>query len=548
MRKKLLWVAGGVVVLVILVMIALSVFVDVDQFRPEVEKQATQALGRQLTIGKLRLALFSGGISAEQIVLADDPKFSKDPFLTAKSMTIGADLTALIFHKKLAVNSFTIHSPQLTLIELKDGKWNFSSLAKSNEPAKSPQAPASSAPPDFSVGSFVLDDGQVTIRHLAAPTKSSVYTNLRLEASNVSLQSAFPFKASATPPGGGSLSLEGTAGPLAQQSERTPLTADVKVRDFDLGKSGFNPQNSPIRGQVDLDMHLASDGTRADVTANVTGKKLCLVAGCSPADAPIAVELKADYDFTKQLATLRSGQLKIVNSVTALAGTIDMHGDTPRLNMRAEAGALAVNDLVRILPAVGVIMPSGAKLEGGTASLKATATGLTHDLVTAGHVSMKNSRLTGYNLGGELSAMGKLVGLPTGSDTDIQELSADFQVTPQGSKLDNILLILPAIGKLTGNGTIGAQNELNFPMKAELDMSHSAVGKISSVLGRKSTTMQISFHVTGTTSKPKFMPDALGSFGAVGGDAAGALGGVTGKVPRKDALGNLGGMFGKKKK
>ncbi len=401
--RKLLWIAGGIVVIVVLVMAGLNAFVDVDKYRPQVEQTATQALGRPVTIGKLGLAMFSGGVSAENLVLADDPKFSKDPFLTAKSMTIGVDLAGLIFHKRMDIRSFTIHAPQVTLIESKDGKWNFSSLAKSNAPAKPAQPSAASAPPEFSVGIFVLDNGQLTIRHLAAPSKSSVYSNLRLEASNVSLQSAFPFKATATPPGGGSLSVEGTAGPLAQQSEQMPVTADVKVHDFDLGKSGFNPPNSPMRGLVDLDLHLVSDGTRAEVTVNITGKKLCLVAGCSPSDAPIKVDLKADYDFGRQLATLRSGQVKILNSAIALGGTIDMHGEAPQLNLRADAAAGAGGDLARILPAVGVILPAGSKLEGGSASLKATATGPAHDLVTTGHVSVNNTKLTGCARGAALA-------------------------------------------------------------------------------------------------------------------------------------------------
>ena len=79
---------------------------DADRFRPDAEKQASDALGRQVTIGKLKLALLKGGVTAENLVIADDPRFSKDPFLSAGSMNIGVDLKELIFSRKLNVHSF----------------------------------------------------------------------------------------------------------------------------------------------------------------------------------------------------------------------------------------------------------------------------------------------------------------------------------------------------------------------------------------------------------------------------------------------------------
>jgi hypothetical protein len=77
MRKSLI-IAGGGVLLLVAMMAALALLVDADRFRPDAEKQASAALGRQVTIGKLKLALFKGGVTAQSLVIADDPRFSKD--------------------------------------------------------------------------------------------------------------------------------------------------------------------------------------------------------------------------------------------------------------------------------------------------------------------------------------------------------------------------------------------------------------------------------------------------------------------------------------
>ena len=102
MRKILLWLAllfGGLGVAVA----ALALFFDVNQFRPMLGTRLSDALGREVKIGKLKLALFSGAVAASDLAIADDSSFSPKPFLTARSLDLGVDLKALIFDRKLHV-------------------------------------------------------------------------------------------------------------------------------------------------------------------------------------------------------------------------------------------------------------------------------------------------------------------------------------------------------------------------------------------------------------------------------------------------------------
>ena len=128
MKGKLRYIAIAVGFL-LLILIALPFFISVNSFRPEVEQQLSSALGRKVQVGNLTLAIFSGALSAENLSIADDPSFSKSPFLTAKSLKISIELWPLIASKILNITGLTIEKPEVVLMCNRQGKWNFSTLA-----------------------------------------------------------------------------------------------------------------------------------------------------------------------------------------------------------------------------------------------------------------------------------------------------------------------------------------------------------------------------------------------------------------------------------
>src|SRR5256885_15702150 len=133
-RKKVLIGVGVAFAVLILIALLLPLLVNVDHFRPEVQKPASDALGREVTIGELKLAIFSGGVTAKDISIADDPAFSQQPFVTAKSLDVGVDLMPLIFSKALHVNTLTLEEPEIHLIR-SGSKWNYSSVGNSSASA-----------------------------------------------------------------------------------------------------------------------------------------------------------------------------------------------------------------------------------------------------------------------------------------------------------------------------------------------------------------------------------------------------------------------------
>src|SRR5690242_16794452 len=133
MKRVLKWIAIVVAILIIIV-IALPFVIDVNMFRPRIEAELTNALGRKVTVRNLKLSLISGSLAADNIAIADDPAFSNQPFVKADALNVGVNLMPLIFSKTLEVRDITLTRPQVSLMRTPQGNWNFSTLgSKSGE-------------------------------------------------------------------------------------------------------------------------------------------------------------------------------------------------------------------------------------------------------------------------------------------------------------------------------------------------------------------------------------------------------------------------------
>ena len=126
--KTALKVIGIVIAVLIVAAIALPFLVNVNSFRPQIESNLSSALGRPVKVGNLSLSILSGSVRADQLSIADDPKFSQAPFIQAKSLKVGVELMPLLFNKQLNITHIGIDHPEITLLRNRDGVWNFSSL------------------------------------------------------------------------------------------------------------------------------------------------------------------------------------------------------------------------------------------------------------------------------------------------------------------------------------------------------------------------------------------------------------------------------------
>ena len=545
-RKRWMRIAGIALAVLFVILLALPFLIDVNSFRPKIQAEASSALGRQVTVGNLSLSILSGTVGADKIAISDDPAFGKAPFITAKALKVDVELIPLIFSKQLKVNEITLEEPHISLLRAPNGTWNFSSLGGASAKKPAP-TPSDSTPLDLSVAKLNVNNGQLVIGKSNSSAKPRVYDKVNISVTNFSPTSQFPFKFSAQLPGGGGANIAGKAGPIsAQDAAKTPFQTTVKVNNMDIAASGFVDPATGIAGLATFDGSLTSTGSQAKAIGTFTGTKLKFSPKGSPSPKTIVIKNTIDADLDKQSMRLTQGDVAIGKAQAHLTGTVQTQGETQIANLKLNAPDMPVEEMQAVLPAVGIVLPSGSQLKGGTLSATLDITGPVDQLVITGPVRLANTSLANFDLGSKLGALSAFAGKAASKpDTSIRNFSLNARVAPAGTQANNINLDVPAIGVITGAGTVSPAGALAFKMLANLSGGMAGgLTKVSSVGG---ATNGIPFSIQGTTSNPQFVPDMAGAAGSL---ATGAVkGAMSGKVPGANTPANaLGGLLGKKKK
>jgi AsmA protein len=532
-----------IVAVLLVIVVALPFMLDVNTYRPRIEAELSSALGREVKIGNLKLSVLSGGVSADDLSIADDPAFSKTPFVRAKALNVGVQMIPLIFSKSLRITNIEINEPQVTLLRSSSAKWNFSTLGNKNA-AK----PADTSNQNLSVGKLTVKNGSLRMGTANSSEKPTQYQDVNVTVQDFSMASQFPFTLSATLPGNGSLKLEGKAGPIdPTDTSFTPVQAQITVKHLDLAASRFAPPSSGIGGMVDFDGNLNSNGHQLQSTGTVQASNLKLSPKGRPAGRAIDVKYVVDYELQQEAGKISSADASAGKAVAHIGGTFGMKGPSTVINVRVKGDGMPVDDLEALLPALGVTLPSGSSLQGGTLSADLTISGPLDQLVTAGPVRISNTKLAGFNFASKLSAVSQLTGAPQGQDTLIQNFSADVHMAPSGTTTNNINLNVPSFGVITGNGSVSPSDALNYKMSANL--SGGTVTGLTQLAGMGNKGATLPFMIEGTSSNPKFVPDVQGMMGS---QLKSTLGGLGGKSPggqNTDSVVNaVGGLFGGKKK
>jgi AsmA protein len=426
--------------------------------------------------------------------------------------------------------AITLHAPQVRLVRGSGGRWNYSSLGAQKGKAKNAPAAPSTSATDLSIDKLSIEDGRLTV---VRGGQERVYEDVQLTMKHISPTSAMPFDFSAKTPGAGKMSAEGKIGPLDPgDTAASPMEAKIEIEHLDLATTGFT---QGMGGVLDYRGNLDSDGKKAEMQGKVHVEKLKLVASGGPSRQPVNFDYATVYDVKRQAGSLTKGDIKVGGTTAKLTGNFDGRGELLVAHMKLVGNNMPVNDIEGLLPALGVTLPSGSSLEGGTVSTNLSLDGPLEHLVISGPVNVSNTRLTGFNLASKMSAISALAGMHTGSDTGIQTMSSNLRVAPDGIQASNINVVMPSLGTVTGSGTIGPTGGMNFRMVAALNSGGGAAGALSQLTTLGHSKGTIPFLITGTTSNPVFVPDVAGA-------VANSL-----TAPVQEGGGILGGLFGKKK-
>ena len=379
----------------------------------------------------------------------------------------------------------------------------------------------------FTADHLQIKNGAITITSPGQATPS-VYQQLNAEVTNVSPTAASPFKLSAQVPGGGSLTGDGTAGPINQaNASATPLNAHVAISHLDLASSGVVSPEAGISGIANVDLKALSDGKNlnANVSANIQG--LRIAKNGSPSPKPVVVQLTVVQNLQTLTGQLQNAAINIGKAVINAAGTYQTTGPTTALNLKVTTQGTSIDELEAFLPAVGVHLPSGSRLQGGTLTTNLNVTGSAAAPIISGPIRIDNTNLAGFDLGSKLGPLSSLAGIKSGSGTAIQSLSTNVTINGGNVRTDNVSVVVPSIGSATGAGTISAAGALNY----------NVILKLTGVLGAVSGKGGAAAGAGGIAGQLMGMIPA----GAAGGAAGSVIGNYAGAALRNGVPVAIGG-------
>jgi AsmA protein len=235
MKKAIKWlliVGGGFVALVILALLIVPMFIDVQEYKPRIETMVSDATGRPFRIGgDINLSLFPWvGISLSELHLGNPEGFEEKDFLNVKFFEVRIKLIPLI-SKDIQVKRFILENPRIVLVKNKSGRGNWEGLGKPpKEKEKTEERGAEEGLPikSLAVGEVTIKNGSLLwIDHMKGARKE--ISDLTLKLRDVSLDQPIQLALSANLDGQ-PMELKGNVGPVGKDPGKGTIPFDFAVR------------------------------------------------------------------------------------------------------------------------------------------------------------------------------------------------------------------------------------------------------------------------------------------------------------------------------
>jgi len=262
--KWVLIVGGGVVALVIAALLIIPLFVDVEKYKPEIERQVASAVGRPFVIkGPLKLSLFPwAGVAFSDLHLGSPPGYKEQDLLFVKSFDVRMKLLPLL-SRDVQVQRFVIEGPKIALEKNKAGRGNWEGWGgpPQKDVPKTGAPPASKGPMDglplksLVIGEFAVRNGSVIYVDQSSGSRREV-SELNLELKDVSLDRPIRLLLSAvveTLP----VSLDGQIGPVGPEPGKGTLPLDVSIKAFKELTVNLKGRLQNATGDPQFDLALA---------------------------------------------------------------------------------------------------------------------------------------------------------------------------------------------------------------------------------------------------------------------------------------------------
>ena len=510
--RKLGLVLGITVALLVVAALVLPYFLfDAETQRGIIASRLEAALGRKVTLGKVRLGLLPPALHLYDPEIAERLGFPGTAFSTAEGMRAGVRLFPLL-RGRLEVPSVELDEPTVHLVKNRRGEWNFATLGQTKGQRKGKKKPsdAASSPP-LEIDELRIRNGTLAVTDLQKRQPKVTFDRIFVTLTNFSPERPFDWEVSVRPPGHkkAAIETEGRGGPVDRDNlAASPAKGVVEFKNVELaGLAPFTGQPG-LSGLFGGQANFSSDGKAAQVEGKYRIARLRLSPKAGVAQAPVSGRFQLQYDSKRNRLRVQKFQMGTGKAVAHTTGQVRL-GRRSTANLKTSLSDAPLTDLARLLPALGVKLPPGSSLRGGMLAGEMKVRGPLQSLSRNGHVEVTNARLANYNVAGKMGGVIRLAGVDTsGKDTVIEQFKTKFASKKGYTKLTDLLLVIPGL-QIAGNGGFADDGPLDFRGTATLTRAEgAAVAELLQAVTGSSGT--IPFRVTGTLENPVFRPDVGG--------------------------------------
>ena len=106
--RKIALIVGIFVLFIVVAAVIFAATFNINQYNGQIQSALETQLGRQVSLGNMRLGIFPPRFEVENVSVADDPGFNAPkPFVEAQRLDVSVKLLPLL-HKEVEVDSLLL--------------------------------------------------------------------------------------------------------------------------------------------------------------------------------------------------------------------------------------------------------------------------------------------------------------------------------------------------------------------------------------------------------------------------------------------------------
>jgi uncharacterized protein involved in outer membrane biogenesis len=394
MRRRAALIGAAVLVLLVGVVLALPWLIDVNQYRGRIQSALQDQLGREVSLGDIRLSLLPLGLRVADVIIGEDPAIGTErPFATVEELYVSPRVLPLLTGR-FELRAVEIRRPAIELVRTSGDSWNFATLGSSDTP--------SDGDTSLVLNRLTITSGQVALTDASRPGGTRVvYDNIDLELNDFAPNRAFDARLSVTLPGEGTqrVTVNGTGGPLNRDDMMaTPFEGTIGVDAASISGTQRFLQLEALEG---TDAVMSGEAALANAQGRLSSKGALRLTDTRVRGVAIGYPIAADFDLAfdtaAQRLTVSSATVRLDDTPLSLTGTVELSPETPVLDVQVTARQASLAEAARLASAFGVAFGTNTQVQG-TLDADVHARGPATTPALEGHLRLREVAISGDDI------------------------------------------------------------------------------------------------------------------------------------------------------